>query len=311
MERKMFPSEVKEFDEGKLIVTHAISCEKRDRGGEVLLVSGMQINGRPVVLLQHGYSEMGTEPVGKPLRIWAGENKGEKAILATTQFYPDATGKRLFEKVSKGYMPNFSIGWLALKEETRSGPEGLTRLVTSWELLEYSLVAVPMQPLATTLDKTDKALVDGMQFKILRDRHRPVQRLEDLLPPKILREAFEDHVSLKLVPSLPFGRWGIYNIDTDEIQLSAGMNLAAAAACYSQAFGLKISPEEAPVALFYHELHHWQRRRHLAQILDSGPDRREAEGDANSFAAQKFMDWRIDLWAEADFHKWLREKTTP
>ena len=166
MERKIFQSEVKEYDEKNLIVEHFISTESRDRGGDVMLASGMEVKGRVVVLVAHGYGREGMEPVAKPLSIKPGEHKSKKGIIAKTQFFSDQTGKRLFEKTTQGYAPNWSVGFLPLETENVRDEEGRpTRIVKRWELLEYSIVGTPMQPEAQTLSDADK-LAAGISFKI-------------------------------------------------------------------------------------------------------------------------------------------------
>jgi len=165
-ETKIFSDvEVKEFDEKTLTVEHFISTETRDRGGDIMKADGMLIRGRPVVLLAHGFSGMGQEPVAKPLKIEAGAFKGKKGILARTQFYPDATGRRLWEKTTKGFMPNWSIGYLVLEKEDFRDEEGPGRIIKKWELLEYSPVGVSMNPEATTISDGDKP-GNQMTFKI-------------------------------------------------------------------------------------------------------------------------------------------------
>lgn len=163
IQRKVCDSEVKEYDEKDLTVVHFISTERRDRGGDVLLSDGMRVTGKPVVLLQHGWGVAGSEPIAKPVWIKKGEFKNRKGVQAKTQFYPDELGKRLWDKCAHGYIPNWSIGWLPLKEEFVTEKDGgRTRLVSEWELLEYSLVGVPMQPDAQNVDKTGDIL-----FKVL------------------------------------------------------------------------------------------------------------------------------------------------
>jgi hypothetical protein len=162
-ETKIFEAEVKDPNEADLTVTHFISTERRDRGGDVLLAKGMKITGRPVVLLQHGWGAVGPEPIAKPVWIKKGEFKNNKGVQAKTQFYPDELGKRLWSKCAQGYIPNWSIGWIPLKEEFVTEDDGgRTRVVSEWELLEYSLVGVPMQPDAQNVDKTGNLL-----FKVL------------------------------------------------------------------------------------------------------------------------------------------------
>ena len=156
-ETKIFHDvEIKESDTNDLTVVHFISSEKRDRGGDILYADGMKMEGRPVVLFQHGFNEsIGSEPIAKPLWIKKDEFKGRKGIKAKTQFYPDELGKRLWRKAVDGFLPNWSIGWRPIKAEFKNERDGSqTRHVYEWELLEYSLVSVPMQPDAQNVDKT-------------------------------------------------------------------------------------------------------------------------------------------------------------
>lgn len=161
LEHKVFSAEVKKFDDQQLIVEHFISTERRDRGGDSMRADGMKIRGKVVVLLAHGFSGLGQEPIAKPLKIWPETFKGSLGICAMTQFYdgshlnpPDNTGRRLYEKAKLGFMPNWSIGWIPIKWEDINGPHGeYYRDVLEWELLEYSPVGVPMNPDCQNVDK--------------------------------------------------------------------------------------------------------------------------------------------------------------
>lgn len=146
---KIFDSEIKEFDEKNLIVDHFISTERRDRGDEVMLADGMKIKGRPVVLLQHGRTALGSEPIAKPVWIKKGTYKNKKGILAKTKFFDDeqGLGRRLWQKTKDGYMPNWSIGYMILDWSQKRD----YREIKEWDLLEYSLVGVPMNPDAQTI----------------------------------------------------------------------------------------------------------------------------------------------------------------
>ena len=167
IERKVFAAEIKAHDKENLIVEHFISTETPDRGGDIVRASGMRVKGKPVVLLGHGRGSMGSEPIAKPLSITRDTYKGKPGIFARTQFFPDDTGKRLFEKTIGGFMPNWSIGFMAIKSMDIDG--GMGRDIKEWELLEYSLVGVPMNPEAQTMkgaegdkepEKIDFAIVE-------------------------------------------------------------------------------------------------------------------------------------------------------
>ena len=169
IERKVFEVEVKEFNEKDLTVEHFISTERRDRGRDILYADGMKMEGRPVVLYQHGFNDViGSEPIAKNLWLKKGDFKNRKGIVAKTQFYPDELGQRLWQKNVEGYMPNWSVGWRALRHEFKTEKDGVEiRHVYEWELLEYSLVAVPMQPDAQTLPGKE---VEQICFKMIPER---------------------------------------------------------------------------------------------------------------------------------------------
>lgn len=167
IERKIFAAEIKAHDKENLIVEHFISTETPDRGGDIVRASGMRVKGKPVVLLGHGRGSMGSEPIAKPLSIVREKYKGIPGIMARTQFFPDDTGKRLFEKTIGGFMPNWSIGFIPIKSMDIDG--GMGRDIKEWDLLEYSLVGVPMNPEAQTMkgaegdketEKIDFAIVE-------------------------------------------------------------------------------------------------------------------------------------------------------
>jgi hypothetical protein len=156
--------------------------------------SGMKIGGKVVVLMAHGFSELGQEPIAKPLKIWPDTFKGSPGICARTQFYdgshlnpPDNTGRRLYEKAKNGFMPNWSIGWIPMKWDDLHGPKGeMYRDVSEWELLEYSPVGVPMNPDCQNVEKCGGCQKEAW-FKILPSS----------LPQAIFTKAFSHY---KLMP---------------------------------------------------------------------------------------------------------------
>lgn len=216
MIKTLFEAEVKAADESALTIDHFISTEKLDRGGDVLYADGMKMFGKPVVLWVHGRSDnIGPEPIAKPVWIKKGEFKGNKGILARTQFYPDETGKRLWDKAANGYIPNWSVGWRPLRHEYKTAKNGKEeRHVFEWELLEYSLVPVPMQPDAQSIEGRKDAIKEIL-FKIQPESpqlplgekpgekppEKPVEKKEDdpkppeLEPDPILQQkAGEKHI---------------------------------------------------------------------------------------------------------------------
>jgi hypothetical protein len=200
MQKNIFQSEVKESSQSDLTVTHFISTERPDRGGDILYADGMKVEGKPVVLFAHGFGPAGSEPIAKSLYVKKGEFKNRKGIQAKTQFYPDDLGKRLWKKTTEGYMPNWSVGWRPIKQETKVENGQNIRHVYEWELLEYSLVAVPMQPDAQNVDKAAvlcfKVLprtLDGKNFLVdgVAMTKNQVRGIVEGILTKVIREEVE------------------------------------------------------------------------------------------------------------------------
>lgn len=176
IQHKTFEAEIKSSNEADLIVEHFISTEAKDRGGDIMRSSGMRVAGRPVVLFQHGRDDrIGKEPIAKNLSLKPGKFKDRKGIIAETQFFPDELGRRLWKKNVEGYMPNWSIGYVPVKTADIDN-RGMERDITEWDLLEYSLVAVPMNADAQTLDSDE---VTEIRFKVMSENKDDVIITED------------------------------------------------------------------------------------------------------------------------------------
>lgn len=156
LERKEFVTEVKEFNDAEMTIDHFISTEMQDAVGDIMLAEGVKLYGTPAVLVQHGLDpKFGKEPVAKPISITPGTKAdGTRGLIARTKFYdgsnlnpPDNTGRRLYEKCRDGYFSKWSIGFNSTKERPTTGG----RVVEEWDLMEYSLVAVPCNSGCTTL----------------------------------------------------------------------------------------------------------------------------------------------------------------
>lgn len=150
MTRKFFAAVVKAFDDKTLTIEHFISTEIQDRSGDIVRAEGMQLDGVPSVLKQHGMDpDMGAEPIAKCIELRVGKlADGTKGIIAKTQYYPDEVGRRLYEKAKGGYMPYWSIGF---DIEAAQPISGGGRDIRKWWLYEYSQVGVPDNVTAETI----------------------------------------------------------------------------------------------------------------------------------------------------------------
>lgn len=149
LERKYLPAEVKAYDDKTLTITHFVSTEDKDRSGDVMRADGMHLDGKPMVLKQHGMDpDTGGEPIAKNLDIRVATNEnGQKGIMVRTQYYdgthlepPDNTGRRLYEKAKNDFMPFWSVGFFVNKAVPARGGG---REVLDWTMVEYSQVGVP------------------------------------------------------------------------------------------------------------------------------------------------------------------------
>lgn len=121
-----------------------ISEEKADRDGETVILAGgdfVNYKKNPVVLMDHSYSVESI--IGKTVSISV-EGKKLIAEWVWAETEEAMLAKQLYDG---GFLKTSSIGFIALQrsETDRS-------IITKWELLEWSLVAVPCNPNALSLD---------------------------------------------------------------------------------------------------------------------------------------------------------------
>ena len=158
---KIFEGHVKAFNDEELTIDHFISTEAPDRVNDVMRADGMEMDGVPTVLKQHGKDIItGNEPIAKPLSISTSTTAdGVKGILVKTKYYngnhltpPDNTGQRLYEKAKENFMPYWSIGFKGVEGVPRAGG-GID--FKKWKLFEYSQVGVPENIQARVLKSMD------------------------------------------------------------------------------------------------------------------------------------------------------------
>tara|TARA_Y100001938_G_scaffold142086_1_gene212794 strand:- start:1912 stop:3279 length:1368 start_codon:yes stop_codon:yes gene_type:complete len=140
-------------DEPRTVVAR-ISTTSVDRDGDVVLPSGLKLQDyrkNPVVLLNH---DNGSLPVGKALsvkreadaviaKIKFAERPAEHPI--TAEWVPDT----ILSLFKQGVLRAFSVGFMPLdmrgatdKDRKRYGDD-VRRVITSWNLMEFSVVPVP------------------------------------------------------------------------------------------------------------------------------------------------------------------------
>lgn len=141
----VFP-ETKAINEKTREIMHLISTPSEDRAGDVVEPAGADLANylkNPVVLADHDYSIKSI--IGRATSMTVEED----GIFARTQFHDEGLGRDAFNLVKNGMAKAWSIGFRpkeyeAIKDEDGKHVKGFR--FSKWELLEYSLVAVPMNP---------------------------------------------------------------------------------------------------------------------------------------------------------------------
>jgi hypothetical protein len=211
MEFKTIDFEVKSSDSENLVIEHIISSQRRDRGNDVLYAGpnsrgkGMVTDGGKIVVLHsHGMNPViGSEPVAKCLGLEITNFKGFPAILAKTQFFPDETGKRLFQKMTQGFAPSASVGWQPLISEHKTEDNGeQVRHCYEWLCLEYSVgLGVPMQPDAIFPGEGPKQ-EEGVLFKMLGQGQEKAEKptftvinIPDDFVQRVIKETVQEQIA--------------------------------------------------------------------------------------------------------------------
>jgi HK97 family phage prohead protease len=153
MLKKQYVAETKEVDDEERTVTALISTGTVDRDKEVMLPKGADLEKylkNPVVLWAHDYH---SPPIARTL--WM--KQGRKGIQAKAQFAPaedNPMSEQVYQLYKKGYMNAFSVGFIIkdshepTPDEIKKRPElaEARKIISDWELLEFSAVPVPANP---------------------------------------------------------------------------------------------------------------------------------------------------------------------
>lgn len=148
----------------------SISTDDVDRYNDVVLQTGIDFahyRSNPVILLNHDSFSL---PIGRAVGIEA----GEKETLMDVEFTPEGKSAKADEVLAlleAGFIRAGSIGFIAKNNVRRSQePDNelfqvyptAERIITAWELLEFSIVTIPANPRALAksimgrfLDPTD------------------------------------------------------------------------------------------------------------------------------------------------------------
>jgi hypothetical protein len=142
--RVMCATTVKAVNKDTREVAHIITTSNPDRVGDVVEASGADLANylrHPVVMADHSYSI--DKIIGKAVNLTISDG----GIFARTKYRDTPLGRDAFNLAAEG-LGAWSIGFRPITFKAMKDEKGFTRgfNFTKWEMLEYSQVAIPMNP---------------------------------------------------------------------------------------------------------------------------------------------------------------------
>ena len=145
---------IKAVNKSEREVAHVITTRNADRVGDVVDASGADLANylrHPVVMADHSYSI--DRIIGRAVNLTVSDD----GIFARTKYRDTPLGRDAFNLAAEG-LGAWSIGFRPISFKAMKDEKGITKgfHFTKWELLEYSQVAIPMNP-----DAVQNALTRG------------------------------------------------------------------------------------------------------------------------------------------------------
>jgi HK97 family phage prohead protease len=155
-------------------VAHLITTANPDRVGDVVDAKGADLANylrHPVVMANHSYQIQ--DIIGRAVSLTVGDD----GIFARTKYRDTPLGKDAFNLAAEG-LGAWSIGFRPTKYKAMKDDKGQTKgfHFTEWEMLEYSQVAIPMNP-----DAVQNAIQRGW---VSQENLKTFFRIESAEPPK-------------------------------------------------------------------------------------------------------------------------------
>jgi len=185
MEHKAYIGEVKGIDEKERTLTHFISTERVDRDKDIMEAGGVDLRNykkNPVVAWVHDYRQ---PPIGK--NLWIKKHKddnGEMGLLAKTKFAMSQFADEIFNLYKEGFLNAWSVGFIPVEVKDADEKSDAKRVISKWELLEYSAVPVPSNPEALQA-AYQKGIIGkelANQLGIETEEKMPIQSYEYQIP---------------------------------------------------------------------------------------------------------------------------------
>lgn len=152
--------EVKAVNAASREILHLITNATVDRAGDIVEPKGAEIANfmrNPIVMADHGHTI--DKVVGHAMSI----EVSDKGISARTKFRDTPLGREAFALAKEG-LGGWSIGFRPINFDPIKTDTGKTKgfQFKQWELLEYSIVAIPCNP-----DVVQNAITRGLISKEL------------------------------------------------------------------------------------------------------------------------------------------------
>lgn len=180
--RKQFSFNQSDINANKRSITHYVSRREVDRDREVVVPSGADMSEyahNPIVLYMHNRAEL---PIARSDNMTI----DEYGIKSTTVFAEHEYADVIWKLVKDGFLSGASLGFLPRKAVTKKSPEwasvtkdlgnqwgisnwsGVDRIYTDYVILEYSIVTIPSNSLAT-MDMKALGISDDMIKRLRLD----------------------------------------------------------------------------------------------------------------------------------------------
>ncbi len=152
-----------------------ISTASEDREGDILVPAGVVTTNyllNPVVLWAHDYYSL---PIGKTRHIGA---TFDDRLEADVEFAPTDFAQEVKRLVDEGFLRGASVGFNPL-EPGEPLPNGQGYRYKRWELLEWSIVSVGVNPDALVAAKSKGLKVDAIEQAIAQKALPPYIKTAD------------------------------------------------------------------------------------------------------------------------------------
>jgi hypothetical protein len=215
----------KEFDSpsennalGPKDVVHWISVDNVDRSKEVMVPDGILTEnfdrGGRIVMFGHarGMPLEGDYALPVATNVWiraARHPSGGMGLMARTQFHDDPPAQKVCSKVKKGQVRSWSVTFIPIesgpptREEIRLRPDWAEAktIYRKWDLVEFSIVCFPDNPLAVTISKHIAHKKAAEIESLERKQRRTVTALETIQNVKSALLSAQHAVESFLAPS--------------------------------------------------------------------------------------------------------------